>query len=164
LCLYNFMPPDIKLVHQKVFVDGVFIAVIMLFSLVMAIIRVADTFRWKKTACTVNRAEILRKNNSSAPGKGCYLSISYSYKINDLSYNSTCYYFHLNPSSVYLNNVQKIVSEYPEGSDAFCYVNPANPEQSVLKRGENPVVILYMSIFTALMLVISFFMWKKFHH
>ncbi len=85
---------------------------------------------WQKTPCTIVSSEIRERNNRNSPFA---FTVSYEFTQGGRSRTASTYQRNYWASSRY-SEAQQLVREYPAGGQAFCYVNPKNPAEVVLKQ------------------------------
>jgi len=83
---------------------------------------------WTPTPCIIVSSEV------RSHGKTFSVEATYKYTVNDRNYEGDRYDFVEGSSSGY-DSKAAIVAKIPPGTSTTCYVNPANPSDSVLERG-----------------------------
>ena len=93
--------------------------------------RVWQARAWEKTPCAivVSRLVSFAGRNSTTHR----VEILYSYQVAGRDYKSSRYGF-VEGSSGDMAAQNAIVERYPAGSEAYCYVNPREPTESVIER------------------------------
>jgi len=86
---------------------------------------------WNHTPCTILASNIEEKPRSKNPYT---FTVTYEYEFNSAGYTSTTYKRSYSGSDEY-HKADSIAKRYPQGKDAFCYVNPNEPSKAVIKRG-----------------------------
>lgn len=86
---------------------------------------------WAEVQCTIIDSRVQR--HESDDGSTYSVDILYSYEFGGREYRSNRYEFIGGSSSGY-DGKREVVDRYSRGSRQVCYVNPANPSESVLKR------------------------------
>jgi hypothetical protein len=91
-----------------------------------AFIGTVQSYRWKETPCTI--VESRRQPNSND------FVVRYRYVVNGLERTSSRFTkgFSESPDRA---ATERLLLEYPKDHPAICYVNPANPDEAILKRG-----------------------------
>jgi len=93
------------------------------------------TTNWEKTPCNIMEHRVRTVHSGKTTGNNTY--IIYSYTVNNIDYTSdSCY------TSFILFDMSDADTGaqfwYPPGTKNYCYVNPHNPKEAVLKRGSPP--------------------------
>jgi len=103
---------------------------------------------WKKTPCTIVSSEVQERTARDAPFAW---AVSYRYTHEGQSYTNSGYRRNDEASGSY-SDMQRLARKYPAGRNAFCYVNPRNPDQAVLTRDSLALglVIPFPLIFVAI--------------
>ncbi len=99
------------------------------------LMKVHDAKNWVATSCEVISSEV-RTSSSHSNGKNSTTykaEISYRYEFNGQSYKNNAYHLTEFYSSGY-NDKRKLVAAYPVALKFTCYVNPLNPNESVIDR------------------------------
>lgn len=106
-------------------------AALTIFWIIPSINRAIASKSWDKTPCTVVSSRV-----KSHSGKSTTYSVDilYRYEVAGKEYKSNRYNS-MGGSSSGRDGKQKVVARYPAGSKAVCYVNPKNPQESVLEPG-----------------------------
>jgi len=93
------------------------------------------TTTWEKTPCNIMEHKVRTVRSGKTKSNNTY--IIYSYTVNNVDYTSDCYY-----TSSILFDMRNADPEgqfwYPPGTKNYCYVNPHNPKEAVLKKGLPP--------------------------
>jgi len=92
--------------------------------------RVALTYRWEATECTIVSSGIHPQNSRTRPHR---VEVRYAYKVDDVPYNGATYRLGYEGSSS-LAEAQRLLRRYPRGSKDTCYVHPSDPERAFLKH------------------------------
>ena len=90
---------------------------------------------WSQTSCTVLSSEV--RIESQYHGQSYHPKITYSYKVAGAEYQSSGLDFSGGLDASY-SDAEKIVASFPAGLNTFCYYNPNNPSESVLRRTFSP--------------------------
>jgi len=109
------------------------------------------TWTWRPTDCQILSSQV-SDTDSQGRGKGDFhFRVSYRYTFEGRTFVSDK--DRRNPGGFpNYEDAARLMERYPEGSGALCYVNPAKPEEAVLKRGSLwfPLFILFPLIFVAI--------------
>jgi len=114
---------------------------------------------WKKTPCRIVSSEVQEHAGNKTP----YLfAVSYQYEHANHSYTGSAYKRNYSESDKY-SDAQALVQKHPPGGSLFCYVNPGNPGEAVLKRDSLAIglVILFPLIFVLIGAGGIYFIWRK---
>jgi hypothetical protein len=98
---------------------------------VRPIYKVIDARNWTETPCRIIHAEV--RSHSDDDGTTYSVDILYEYTADRKVWRSNRYDF-LGGSSSGRSGKQAVVQQYPVGSPAVCWVNPAEPSEAVLVR------------------------------
>lgn len=90
------------------------------------------TREWTETPCLVIMSKV--KERSVDISKEFSWNVEYIYDFGGESYSSKFHTPRAAKWSSSKKNVDALISEYPEGEKAICYVNPAAPSQAILKH------------------------------
>jgi hypothetical protein len=94
---------------------------------------------WQTVPCTIVSSSV--KESTDDDGSTYKAAISYSYTYNNTNYRGDRYNFNIGYSSGSAGK-QRIVDAYPVGLNTTCYVNPSNPNKSVLNNEFSPYLLL----------------------
>ncbi len=108
------------------------------FFLVLPIKNVIAARSWVETPCRVLSAQV--KSHSDSDGTTYRVDISYRYEFNGKTFTSDRYNF-MRFSSSGRSGKQAVVDKYRKAKNPVCFVNPDNPEQAVLVRGFQPMML-----------------------
>lgn len=114
---------------------GIFAAVglgMSWFLLVKPLVKVVDARSWRAVECTVESSRV--RSHRDSDGTTYSVDILYRYTFDGREYKSNRYDF-IGGSSGGSSGKHEIVSQYPEGRTATCYINPDDPSEAVLNRG-----------------------------
>jgi hypothetical protein len=100
--------------------------------LVRPVARVAAAGGWIQVPCTIVNSRVLTHRGDDSTTYS--VDIFYRYEIDGREYHANRYDFVVGSSSGY-SGKQEIANRYPPGTEALCYVNPADPAEAVLERG-----------------------------
>lgn len=97
---------------------------------------------WSAVPCTVLSSRVRSHESHDADGDSSTYSIDilYEYRVGGRAWQSNRYGFMGGSSSGYEGKA-RIVARHPAGSQATCYVNPADPSSAVLERGLTPEML-----------------------
>ncbi len=147
-----------------------FLGLFALFTLVLSFIglitdinNIERAKKWLETPCIIlssNYTEEIRTKG----GNFYVFNIEYSYTHDNLKYKSTRYNFYNDYGGWYFLKfaIKKRLAKFPAGKNTVCYVNPANPGESVLIRGGRLGVRIYTLAFFILSIIIFRFFFKEF--
>ncbi|MBW3566029.1 MAG: DUF3592 domain-containing protein [Acidobacteria bacterium] len=91
-----------------------------------------DSSNWEETRCTVTSSEV--GVHSGSDGSTYSIDIRYRYEWNGEEYSGDRYHFSSFGSSSGYQGKADVVERYPVGSETPCWVDPNDPEKSVLAR------------------------------
>jgi hypothetical protein len=132
-------------------VFGIFLLAGLAFTIPFAIMlwRVVESRGWEETECTVLSSQV--RTHSSSDGSTYSIDITYSYRWQGDTLRGDRYNFTFGSSSGY-DGKAKIVARYPVGAEVPCFVDPGQPERSVLSRsvGWEALIILFPLVFVAI--------------
>ena len=86
---------------------------------------------WAETPCLISSSGI--KTHADSDGNTYSVDIKYKYRRDGKTFEGAQYDFSPGSGSGAASK-QKIAARYKPGSEAVCYVNPRNPEETVLSR------------------------------
>lgn len=118
---------------------------------------------WPEVPCTILTSEV--KTHRGSDGNTYSVAITYAYEFDGRDYESSRYHF-LGGSSSGHARKQAVVDRLPPGTRTVCYVNPADPSQSVLERGLTPdlwfgLIPLVFVLIGAVGSVYGFRQWRR---
>ena len=87
---------------------------------------------WQETPCTIVSSKV--GHHSGGKGPTFSVKIIYRYDFNRREYQSNRYGIMGHFSSSGSSGKAEIVERYPAGSKSVCFVNPADPTESLLDR------------------------------
>jgi hypothetical protein len=114
---------------------------------------------WNKLPCTIVSSKVQERADSKEPYA---FDVRYRYEYGGQTYTGSAYKRSYSGSDKY-SAAQQLVKKYPSGQNGFCYVNPANAGQAVLKRDSIAIglVIFFPLIFVIIGAGGIYFLWKK---
>ena len=121
------------------------------FKLYLPLQTVQKSAAWESVPATVVSSEIgVEKRDSSSFNKhdlSVYYSIkiTYQYEYNGKTYIGDRYDFFRSKdqyNSFGKTQMQEIIKRYPQGKKIFCWINPQNPEDTVISRDINYTTVL----------------------
>ena len=119
------------------------------------------TWGWAKTSCVITRSEV-RAGQQHGRGSGnYYFVVGYQYDYGGRNYASERY--ELKPVAFRnYGRAAQLVEQYRPESAIVCYVNPAAPDEAVLKRGDlfMPLFVLFPLIFVVIGFVGIYSQWR----
>jgi hypothetical protein len=92
------------------------------------------TWRWQRAGCQILSSSVRSTIENDRAKGDFYFAVSYRYAFSGRTYTSTTF----SPKDQAIpeySQAARLVKEFPSGSASVCYVNPANPNESVLRRG-----------------------------
>ncbi|HOP98860.1 MAG TPA: DUF3592 domain-containing protein, partial [Verrucomicrobiota bacterium] len=101
------------------------------------VFKIVSARNWTKVPCTVVSSEVGSHHDSD--GTTYSVSILYRYEIDGREYKANRYDF-MGGSSSGRAGKEEIVRRHPPGHRTFCYVNPSDPTDAVLKPGFTPTM------------------------
>lgn len=103
---------------------------------------------WQQTPCTVVSSEVV--THADEDGSTYSVKIVYTYEFNGVKYESDRYDFAVGSTGGRAGK-QAVVERYPPGTNAVCFVNPADPAQAIFNRSFTPTMLfgLFPLIFIA---------------
>lgn len=101
------------------------------FLAILPIVRVQQAKAWIATPCEILSSEV--ETHRGDDGDTYRVAITYRYRVDGQTYTGDRYQF-VPGSSSGRSGKAKIVRQYPAGSAATCYVNPADPAEAVIER------------------------------
>ena len=84
--------------------------------------------RWDPASCTIVNARVVSSGES-----GSYIEVTYRYRRGDVGYTGTRANFDVGGSSAHEDS-QRVVDRLVPGRSVPCWVDPRQPDQSVLDR------------------------------
>jgi hypothetical protein len=87
---------------------------------------------WTATPCVITSSQVINSRDSDGNYK-YRVDIEYEFQFGGRKYYGNTYQFGP-PDSSDFNGRQSIVSQFSNGTHTTCYVNPSNPNESVLNR------------------------------
>ena len=103
-------------------------AVFLYFFTVGPALKIYEAQSWSPTPCVVTSSSV------ASGGDDTYaVRIAYTYSVGGGEYHSDRYDFFSGYTSGY-DGKAEVVRQNPAGKNAICYVNPANPADSVFNR------------------------------
>jgi hypothetical protein len=114
---------------------------------------------WKTTPCTILGSEIQERGENEEPFA---FTVHYQYTYAGRSYTGSRYRRSDWTSGSY-SETQRLVQKYPAGLSVFCYVDPQDPGQAVLRRDSLALglVIPFPLIFVVIGAGGAFLIWRK---
>lgn len=106
------------------------------------IVSILDARNWSETNCAI--VSSLVAENHSSDGSTYSVEITYEYDVDWETYRGDRYDFSIGSSSGYAGKAE-IVEAHPPGSERTCYVDPDDPNRSVINRSPGP--FLWWSLF-----------------
>ncbi len=121
--------------------------------------RVLNQRSWAKAPCRIVSSEIREQSNNEVP---FVFTVDYCYEHAGHSYSGSKYRRDYSGSHEY-SQAQALVREYSAGADLFCYVNPDNPSEAVLRRDSllSGLVTLLPLLFVLIGAGGIYFLWRR---
>jgi hypothetical protein len=109
------------------------------------------TYQWTRADCEVLSSAVRSTAEREERGGDYSVEIEFRYSVHGQSHSSRRWALKDESFSDY-GEAQRLASRHPPGSRTVCYVDPANPEQAILKRGSlwSALVILFPLLFVAI--------------
>jgi len=93
--------------------------------------------RWVETPCVIDSSRVGVHRGSRARDRPAYtVDLVYHYEFRGIPFTSRRYQF-TGASSSGRKDKEQVVSQYPVGRNAICYVNPSAPAEAVIDRRAN---------------------------
>lgn len=89
---------------------------------------------WKEVPCEILSSQV--KVHDGEDGDTYSVDVNYAYRFEGREYRSNRYQF-VRGSSSGREAKAKVVAKYRKGSETICFVNPKNPSEAVLDRGND---------------------------
>lgn len=121
----------------------------------------AKTWAWKPTDCQILTSQISDTDSHGKHTGNYYFRVTYRYSFNGRTFTSDQYERRASGTSDY-SPAARLVEQYPAEAGALCYVNPAAPDEAVLKRGNLffALFVLFPLIFVTVGVGGIYFTWK----
>ncbi len=101
-------------------------------SFVQPLQKVQSAQSWTPANATITDSYVVSETSGKSSSRNHKVGVQYSFQFNGRKYSGSQYSFM--PGSKNHSSQQAIVSQLAPGTSTTCYVNPANPNQSVLNR------------------------------
>ncbi len=101
---------------------------------VLPLLHVLAARNWQRTPCVVESSRVV--THSDDDGATYSIEVVYRYFCAGREYTSNRYRFTTGTTGG-RKSKDRVVAGYPAGSETFCYVNPAAPDEAVIDRGWN---------------------------
>lgn len=95
--------------------------------------RAEETRRWTPTPCRIISAQVVSERPTPHSNPEFKAEIRYHYTFEGQSLTGS-HIKRVDPVTQHEDNARKKLEDYPIGQDLTCYVNPAQPDQAVLKH------------------------------
>jgi len=119
------------------------------------------TWTWTKKACEIVSSEVREVDSQRRKTSNYYFQVRYSYDFGGHSYISDRY--QLKPTAFQdYGKAARLIELYRPESATLCYVNPVNPTEAVLKRGNLlfPLALLFPLIFVMIGVLGVYSLWR----
>lgn len=115
------------------YLPGIVLPLVMLyFFFLIPLRRVQRAKSWRKTPCVI----VANSVSEDATDSGLYrMLVTYQYEFGGHHYSSSRYSFSPSSASIGYSGKKRIAARLAPGTTTFCYVNPDNPGDAVIKRG-----------------------------
>ena len=108
-----------------------FLSACLYFVFIIPLLRILRARDWLETPCVILASAVNEDKNDS----GLYrIGITFKYEIAGRSQESSRYRFARGALFAYRGK-KAVVDRFPPGTKTVCYVNPADPSDSVIERG-----------------------------
>ncbi|MCK5000544.1 MAG: DUF3592 domain-containing protein [Anaerohalosphaera sp.] len=123
-------------------------------------LKTLDAASWDKTQCTIVESSV--DEDFSDNNDPFVFKVTYRYEYQGSQYSCNVYRRSYGGDDDYAKANRKLV-DYPADKQAFCYVNPANPRQAVLKKESlaSGFIILFPVPFMAVGFGGIYFTWRR---
>ena len=121
--------------------------------------QVFDTYDWQETPCTIITSKV--DEDPSRDNSPYRLELTYAYDVAGKRFVSDCYRHEYRGGKDY-SKVLRLAHEFKPNSGTVCYVDPADPQESVLRRRSRAFafVALFPMIFVAIGAGGLYFTWR----
>jgi hypothetical protein len=132
--------------------------------LVRPALKLAQAGSWRETPCTIVSSNV-GSHRGSEGGTTFSVNIVFRYEVNGKTFTGDRYDFMGGSSSGYDGKAQ-IVSRFPPGVGATCYVNPQDPTDAVLDRRFHPFYLIGLFPMLFVVIGVAGILWslKKLRH
>ena len=96
--------------------------------------RASEAYRWTETPCFIIRSTVESNQETLGDAPEYIPAITYTYIVEENSYESKNVRRVAGQKFKEKQGAQEIVSKYPQGQGAICYVNPDDPKSAILMR------------------------------
>lgn len=121
------------------------------FMAISPIIKSLSSADWPQVPCKIVKSEV--ESHSSSDGTTYSVEIEFSYTFETIDYTGGSYDFN-DVNSSGRSGKQKVVNQYPVGSEATCWVNSKDPAKAVLSR-RIPGIVYIIIPFTSIFMVVG---------
>lgn len=130
---------------------------VMLFG---SLITTVKTYFWEETPCTIVESRRFEQGPEGPPARD--FIIRYSYRTAGRIHTSDQFTVGMK-ESLDSRGIERLLSRYPQGAEARCYVDPKDPSRAVLQRGTLwiALVLLFPLIFIAVGAFGIINVWRK---
>lgn len=91
-----------------------------------------QTYAWARTPCTILTSAVVDTDDSGSPYR---FEVTYRYEYQRRTYTSSRYARSESSYSDYAK-AQRLIEQFPAESESTCLVNPAEPTEAILVRGD----------------------------
>ena len=119
-----------------------------IFAVIRPALQIRAARKWTQTPCVIAQSSVVRGTSGSGTRTTATysLSLAYPYQVQGRSYRGTTYSF----DATQLSGAEKSrqgATQLPVGAATVCWVNPARPDESVLKRdAQQPRLLLRVPV------------------
>jgi len=126
--------------------------VIFVFGVAVPWAQGAGTMRWEPVPCQILESEVVEEERREPWGMGVReftafeARIRYQYTYEGETHQNDTVALHASPSARNPEHAQALAAQYPEGAERTCYVNPADPSQSVLVQHQRREIYAFAGV------------------
>jgi hypothetical protein len=110
-----------------------FIASIFLWLMMRSYMRAREMTTWPQVACLILSSEVEENRIAENVAPDFRLAVLYRYQFQGKDYESPLWSLRGSMPRTEKSAVEKLVKQFPQGSQQTCWVNPRHPEIAVLK-------------------------------
>lgn len=110
-----------------------FIASIFLWLMMRSYMRAREMTTWPQVDCLILSSEVEEKRIAENVAPDFRLAVLYRYQFQGKDYESPLWSLRGSMPRTEKSAVEKLVKQFPQGSQQNCWVNPRQPEIAVLK-------------------------------
>jgi len=121
--------------------------------------RAAGQRRWEKVPCTIVASEVQERHGSEEP---YVFAVRYRYEHKGRVHEGSVYQRGYHGSGGY-SKTEELVRKYPADTSTWCYVNPVNSDEAVLRRASMLIGLTFL--FPLIFVVVGaggiYFTWRR---